>query len=92
LASNKINKIQSINFKSGVSNIWGLQYHPEITYHKMISLIKFRKDKLINSRKCFNDEKEIKEHINFIEKEIKISVKESRMLELKNWLDYLKAA
>ena len=92
LASNKINKIQSINFKSGVSNIWGLQYHPEITYHKMISLIKFRKDKLINSRKCFNDEKEIQEHINFIEKEIKISVKESRMLELKNWLDYLKAA
>ena len=92
LASNKINKIQSINFKSGVSNIWGLQYHPEITYHKMISLIKFRKNKLINSRKCFNDEKEIQEHINFIEKEIKISVKESRMLELKNWLDYLKAA
>ena len=28
LASNKINKIQSINFKSGVSDIWGLQYHP----------------------------------------------------------------
>ena len=92
LASNKINKIQSINFKSGVSDVWGLQYHPEITYHKMITLIKFRKDKLINTRKCFKDEKEIQEHINFIEKEIKISVKESRMLELKNWLDYLKAA
>ena len=92
LASNKINKIQSVNFKSGVSDVWGLQYHPEITYHKMITLIKFRKDKLINTRKCFKDEKEIKEHINFIEKEIKISVKESRMQELKNWLDYLKAA
>ena len=92
LASNKINKIQSINFKSGVSDVWGLQYHPEITYHKMITLIKFRKDKLINIRKCFKDEKEIQEHINFIEKEIKISVKESRMQELKNWLDYLKAA
>ena len=92
LASNKINKIQSINFKSGVSDVWGLQYHPEITYHKMITLIKFRKDKLINIRKCFKDEKEIQEHINFIEKEIKISVKESRMLELKNWLEYLKAA
>ena len=92
LASNKINKIQSINFKSGVSNIWGLQYHPEITYHKMITLIKFRKDKLINTRKCFKDEKEIQEHISFIEKEIKISVKESRMQELKNWLDHLKAA
>ena len=92
LASNKINKIQSINFQSGVSNVWGLQYHPEITYHKMITLIKFRKDKLINSRKCFKDEKEIQDHINFIEKEIKVSVKESRMLELKNWLNYLKAA
>ena len=58
----------------------------------MITLIKFRKDKLINIRKCFKDEEEIQEHINFIEKEIKISVKESRMLELKNWLNYLKAA
>ena len=92
LASNKINKIQSINFKSGISDVWGLQYHPEITYSKMIRLINFRKDKLINSRKCFKDEKEIQEHINFIEKEIKVSVKESRMLELRNWLNYLKVA
>ena len=72
--------------------MWGLQYHPEITYHKMITLIKFRKDKLINARKCFKDEKEIQEEINFIEKEIKVSVKESRMLELRNWLNYLKVA
>ena len=92
LASNKINKIQSIHFRSGKSDIWGLQYHPEITYHKMINLINFRKDKLINTRKCFKNDKEIKEHINFIEKEIKVSIRESRMLELKNWLDYLKAA
>ncbi len=92
LASNNINKIQSLHFKSGISDIWGLQYHPEITYHKMISLIKFRKEKLINVRNCFKDEEEIKEHIDFIEKEIKLSVKESRMLELKNWLNYLKTA
>jgi len=92
LASNKINKIQSIHFKSGVSDVWGLQYHPEITYHKMITLIKFRKDRLINDRKCFKDEKEIQNHINFIEQEIKISKKDSRMLELKNWLEYLKVA
>jgi len=92
LASNKINKIQSINFNSGISDVWGLQYHPEITYHKMITLINFRKDKLINMRKCFNDEEEIQSHINFIEDEIKRSKKDSRMLELKNWLDYLKAA
>ena len=92
LASNKINKIQSVHFKSGVSDVWGLQYHPEITYHKMITLIKFRKDRLINDRKCFKDEKEIQDHISFIENEIKISKKEARMLELKNWLEYLKVA
>ena len=92
LASNKINKIQSIHFNKGISEVWGLQYHPEITYNKMITLIKFRKEKLINNRKCFNDETEIQNHIKFIEEEIKHSVKESRMLELKNWLDYLKAA
>ena len=72
--------------------MWGLQYHPEITYHKMITLIKFRKEKLINIRKCFKDEKEIQNHIKFIEEEIKNSEKDSRMLELKNWLDYLKVA
>ncbi len=92
LASNRTNKIQSINFKSGVSDIWGLQYHPEITYSKMITLIKFRKDRLINDRKCFKDEVEIQNHIKFIQDEIKISKKDSRMLELKNWLDYLRAA
>ena len=92
LASNKINKVQSINFKSGVSDVWGLQYHPEITYHKMITLINFRKDRLINDRKCFKDELEIQNHIKFIEEEIKRSEKDSRMLELKNFLDYLKAA
>ena len=58
----------------------------------MIELIKFRKDRLINVRKCFKDEKEIQDHINFIEKEIKVSEKDSRMLELKNWLNYLKSA
>ena len=89
LASNKINKIQSINFNSGISDVWGLQYHPEITYHKMITLINFRKDKLINMRKCFNDEEEIQSHISFIEDEIKRSKKDSRMLELRNWLNLI---
>ena len=92
LASNKINKIQSIHFKSGISNVWGLQYHPEITYHKMITLIKFRKDRLINDRKCFKDELEIQNHIQFIEEEITLSQKNSRMLELRNWLNHLRAA
>ena len=37
-------------------------------------------------------EEEIQNHIKFIEDEIKKSKKDTRMLELKNWLDYLKAA
>ena len=51
LASNKINKVQGLNFKCGVSEIWGIQYHPEITYKKMIDIIKFRKDALITKKK-----------------------------------------
>ena len=82
LASNKVNKVQSLNFETGISEIWGLQYHPEITYDKMIRLIKFRKDRLINVRKAFNNEKEIEEHINLIKEENKISEKSSRLLEL----------
>jgi GMP synthase (glutamine-hydrolysing) len=89
LASNKINKIQGLNFKSGVSEIWGLQYHPEITYKKMVDIIKFRKDALIEKRKRFKDEEEINNHISFIEKEIKVSKKNSRMLELRNWLNII---
>ena len=91
LASNKVNKVQSLNFETGISEIWGLQYHPEITYDKMIRLIKFRKDRLINVRKAFNNEKEIEEHINLIKEENKISEKSSRLLELQNWLNYINA-
>jgi len=89
LAFNKINNIQGLNFKSGVSEIWGLQYHPEITYEKMIDIIKFRKKALIENRKRFQNEDEINNHINFIKDEIKISEKNSRMLELRNWLNII---
>ena len=89
LASNKINKVQSLHFKVNETNVWGLQYHPEITYEKMISLIKFRKDRLIENRKVFNDEKDVKNHISFIKNEILITDKEKRMVELKNWLNQL---
>tara|TARA_B100001059_G_scaffold113216_1_gene113435 strand:- start:552 stop:1334 length:783 start_codon:yes stop_codon:yes gene_type:complete len=89
LASNKINKIQSLYFKINETNIWGLQYHPEITYEKMIKLIEFRKDRLIENRKVFENENEVKNHISFIKNEIKITNKEKRMVELKNWLNQL---
>jgi GMP synthase (glutamine-hydrolysing) len=89
LAFNKINNIQGLNFKSGVSEIWGLQYHPEITYEKMIDIIKFRKKALIENRNRFQDEEEINNHINFIKEEIKVSEKNARMIELRNWLNII---
>ena len=89
LASNKINKVQSIYFKVNSTNVWGLQYHPEITYEKMISLIEFRKDRLIKSRKVFESEKDVENHILFIKKEILKANKQKRMVELRNWLNYL---
>ena len=89
LASNKINKVQSLHFKVNETNVWGLQYHPEITYEKMISLIEFRKDRLIENRKVFNNKQDIDSHILFIKNEILVADKEKRMVELKNWLDQL---
>ena len=81
LASNPINKVMGVNFKSGVSDIWGIQYHPEITYDKMISLIHFRKDRLLNN-KAFSDEQEINKHVAMIAEENKRSNKDLRMREL----------
>ena len=86
LASNKVNKVQSLYFEINQTKIWGLQYHPEITYEKMISLINFRKKRLIETRKVFKNENDIENHVSFIENEILISDKEKRMLELKNCL------
>ena len=87
LASNKVNKIQSIYFEINNNKVWGLQYHPEITYQKMIQLIEFRKDRLIETRKVFNDYKEIDEHIASIKNEISVSDNQQRMIELRNWLN-----
>ncbi len=87
LASNAINNVMGINFKSGISNIWGIQYHPEITYDKMISLIHFRRDKLLKN-KAFIDQKEMDLHVKIIEDENKLSTIDSRMRELENWLKF----
>ena len=89
LASNKINKVQSLYFQINKTRVWGLQYHPEITYEKMISLINFRRKRLIEYRKVFKNENDLENHISFIEKEIQVTVKEKKMLELKNWLKAL---
>ena len=56
----------------------------------MISIIEFRKERLINERNRFKDEIEIKNHINLIKEEINVSDKNSRMIELRNWLNFIK--
>jgi len=89
LASNKINKFEALHFTAGNSEIWGLQYHPEIHYDYMIKLIKHRSKNLIDN-KSFKNETEINQHISLIEK-AKAQLKDDiRLLELKNWLNYLK--
>ena len=89
LASNKVNKVQGLYFKINNTKIWGLQYHPEITYEKMIRLIEFRKDRLIEKRKVFKNDEEVRSHISYINKEISISNKYQRMLELKKWINII---
>ena len=88
LSSNKVNNVMGLNFKSELSNIWGIQYHPEITYEKMITLINFRKERLLEN-KSFNDENDLNSHIKIIEDEIKITNKDLRMRELNNWLNLI---
>ena len=87
LSSNNINKIQSIYFEVDDTKIFCLQYHPEITYEKMISLINFRKEKLVETRRVFKNFDEIENHISMIKNEIDVSNKDQRMKELKNWLN-----
>ncbi len=89
LASNKINKVQSLYFEINNTKVWGLQYHPEITFEKMISLIEFRKKKLIEIRKAFKNEYDVDKHISLIKDEILITDKRKKMLELQNWLNQL---
>jgi GMP synthase (glutamine-hydrolysing) len=88
LASNKINKFAALCFTVGKSEIWGLQYHPEIPYDYMIKLIKHRSEAMI-AKNVFKNKNEIDKHINSIEK-AKVSLSdELRTLELKNWLEYI---
>ena len=88
LSSNKVNNVMALNFETEISKIWGIQYHPEITYDKMITLIRFRRERLLEN-KSFSDERDLESHIKMIEDENKITKKESRMRELKNWLDLI---
>ena len=89
LASDKINKFQALHFYVGKSEIWGLQYHPEIPYDYMINLIKHRSKGMIE-KNVFKNQDKINQHVNFIEK-AKLELSDDlRTIELKNWLNYLK--
>ena len=88
MASNKINKFEALHFTVGNSEIWGLQYHPEIPYDYMIKLIKHRSQGLID-KNVFKNQKEINQHINSIERARDELKDDMRTRELKNWLDYL---
>jgi len=89
LASDKINKFQALHFYVGESEIWGLQYHPEIPYDYMIKLIKHRSKGMLE-KNVFKNQDEINAHVDSIEK-AKIDLSDDvRTLELKNWLSYLK--
>ena len=88
LSSNKVNDVQGVNFQIDECDIWGIQYHPEISYDKMIKLIHFRTDRLIE-KKAFEDQDEINSHVKMIEDENQISNKDLRMMELRNWIAYL---
>ena len=89
LASNKINKFGALHFTVGNSEVWGLQYHPEIPYDYMIKLIKHRSNGLIE-KNVFKNQNEINHHIELINKARTELSDDLRTLELKNWLNYLK--
>ena len=55
----------------------------------MISLIEFRKQRLIEIRKAFKNNEDIEKHILKIKSEILNSNKDKRMVELKNWLNQI---
>ena len=90
LASDRINKFQALHFYVGKSEIWGLQYHPEIPYDYMIKLIKHRSKGMLE-KKVFKNQDEINNHIDSIEKAKLTLSDEVRTIELKNWLNYLKS-
>jgi GMP synthase (glutamine-hydrolysing) len=89
LSSDKVNNVMSVYFKSGNSEIWGLQYHPDYEYYQMINLANKRKNKMIDN-KYFKDESDFESHIDYIKEEDKKLDFENRTCEIKNWLNNIK--
>ena len=89
LAKDKINKFMALQFNVEKSEVWGLQYHPEIPYEYMVKLIKHRSKGLIE-KKIFQDINDVNSHIKKIKKAETELKDDIRTLELKNWLNHIK--
>ena len=89
LSSDKVNNVMGLYFKSGNSEIWGLQYHPDYEYQQMINLANERKVTMI-ANKHFQSEETFQDHMNYIREEDKKLDFESRTHEVRNWLDIIK--
>ena len=89
LSSDNINNVMGVYFKSGNSEIWGLQYHPDYEYWQMVNLSNERKDRMIKN-KYFKNENDFQNHINYIKEEDKKLDFENRTCEIKNWLNHIK--
>jgi len=89
LASDKVNNIMGVYFKSENSEVWGLQYHPDYEYWQMINLSNERMGKMI-AKEYFKSEEEFKKHIDFIKSEEKNLDFKNKTYEIKNWLDIIK--
>ena len=88
LASDKINNNMGVYFKSGNSEIWGLQYHPDYEYWQMINLSNARIGRMI-ANNYFKDEETFKKHIDFIKSEEKNLDFINKTHEIRNWLDII---
>jgi GMP synthase (glutamine-hydrolysing) len=89
LSSDKINKVMGLHFNVELSEIWGVQYHPDYFFNQTIALTKIRKDKLINSN-YFTSNEDFERNISYIENEEKKLKFDDRCCEIKNWINYIK--
>ena len=89
LSSDKINNVMGLHFHVGLSEIWGVQYHPDYFYSQTIALTKIRKDKLIDNN-YFRSVEDYEKNISFIKSEEKKLKFDDRCCEVKNWLNYIK--
>ena len=89
LSSDNVNNVMCVYFKSGNSEIWGLQYHPDYEYYQMINLSNERKNQMI-ANEYFKNESDFHNHIKYIKEEDEKLDFENRTYEVRNWLNYLK--